>query len=168
MIPLKYKPLVKVDNRHLSTRGTHTSESRVKVSNFFQPTFRDIKFHSTNLTCISRGRDNFVTLWGSGMSDAMQKPRHSMSTVLISGLARARAVNIPSTAASRRRMIMRVRRMGMVGTKRVHGGLNVRHLSRGEIRCPTAARGVPVQQRGKKKARSANCSHGMGRRRAGN
>jgi hypothetical protein len=45
---------------------------------------------------------------------------------------------------------MVVCRVGMIGTERVHGVIIVRHLSRGEIGCPTAARGVPVQY-GKKK-----------------
>lgn len=43
---------------------------------------------------------------------------------------------------------MLVRRMGMIGTERVHGVFDVRQLSRGEIRSPSAARGVPVGKKG--------------------
>ena len=77
----------------------------------------------------------------------MQEPRHSVSTV-VSRLARARAVDIPSATTSRRQKIMLVRCMGMIGTERVHGVFDVRQLSRGEIRSPSAARGVPVGKKG--------------------
>jgi len=78
------------------------------------------------------------------MSGAMQELRQSRCsvTLLVVGLARARAVHIPRAAAPGRRMVMLVRRMGVVGAVRVHGGFDVRHTDRGEIRLPTAARGV--------------------------
>ena len=88
------------------------------------------------------------------MSDAVQEARHSVSTV-VTGIARARALDIPSATPSRRQKVMLVRRMGMIGTEWVHGVFDVRQLSRGEIRKSTAARGVPVED--KKKVRSANC-----------
>lgn len=82
------------------------------------------------------------------MSDAVQEARHSVSTV-VTGIARARALDIPSATTSRRQKVMLVRRMGMIGTEWVHGVFDVRQLSRGEIRKSTAARGVPVEDKKK-------------------
>lgn len=79
------------------------------------------------------------------MGDAVQEPRQSVVLVVrVLGLARAGALNITNAAASRRLKVMLVRRVRVVGGVGVHGDLNVRHLARGEIRCPAAARGVPV------------------------
>lgn len=152
MISLKYIQVATIDNRHLSAARDNISKSRVKVKFFFLPADilrRQISQH--RLTCNSRLREKFalaVTLLGSRMSDAVQESCQSLSatlsTVLIAGLARTRAVYVPSASASRGLQVVSVRQMRVVGTMRVHAPIDVRHIARGEIRCPTATCGVPV------------------------